>query len=243
MTKVSKFFKLDYHRQFSKGDKENNIALEMININNNPLENEVKINQSNNPLENDIKIEQTNNPLDNEVRKYQVNIPHENEVRIDQKDSGINDDKASIVPIKFLKNPNDTKFLLQYEEVDIEFSFIYEIIGCFCIKDKRIKTYDYAAESLDYSMDIETLISKYNEIEMIKQYLFDESQTKIFETLSRLTTVQRFFSQIKQENENIFEDNDEKIKLILNEVSYLLNRGSKTDKKLLSFFRALFNLK
>ena len=256
MIKVSKILKLDYPRPSSKGDKENNFALEMININNNPLENEVKINQSNNPLENDIKIDQsnipfqnevkidqTNNPFDIEVRKYQVNIPHENEVRIDQKDPGSIDDKSSIVPIKFFKEPIDSKFVLQNQEVDIEFSFMYEIKRCFCIKDSTSKTYDYAAESLDYSMDIETLITKYNEIEMIKQYLFDESQTKIFETLSRISTVQRFFSQIKQENENIFEDNDEKIKLILNEVSYLLNRGSKTDKKLLSFFRALFNLK
>ena len=102
MTKVSKLLKLDYHRQYSKGDKKNNIALEMININNNPLENEVKINQFNHPFENEVKIEQTNNPLDNQVRKYQTNIPHENDVRIDQKDSGINEDKASIVPIKFL---------------------------------------------------------------------------------------------------------------------------------------------
>ena len=243
MTKVSKFFKLDYPRQYSKSDKQNNIALEMININNNPLEKEIKINQSNNPFENELKIEQSNNALDNEVRKYETNILHQNEVRIDQKDPGCNDDKASIVPIKLFKDPNDTKFVLEDQEVDIEFSFMHEIRGCFCLKDKRGKTYEYAAESLDYSMDIETLISKYSEIEMIKQYSFDESQTKIFETLSRISTVQRFFSQIKQENENIFEDNDEKIKLILNEVSYLLNRGSKTDKKLLSFFRALFNLK
>ena len=224
MTKVSKFLKLDYLKPSSNGDKQNNIALEKIKIIKKPLENEVK--------------------KDNiEVRKNQTNISHENELRIDKKDSGSIDDKSSIVSIKLNKEPNDQKFVLQDQEVDIEFSFMYAIRGCFCIKDKSSKTYDYAAESLDYSMDIETLISKYNEIEMIKQYLFDEHQTKIFETLSRLSTVQRFFSQIKQENENIFEDDDEKIKLILNEVTYLLNRGLKTDKKLLSFFRALFNLK
>ena len=145
-----------------------------------------------------------------------------------------------------LYNNKTLKFFVEDKEINFDFKFHSSLRSLFCKKDRNNEIYNFSSERLDVFMGIETLISKYNEVEMIKEFLFDNPQIKIFETLSRLVAVQRFFSEIKEENLNIFEGindkSDEKIKQILKEISHLKKRGLKRDKKLILFFRALFNL-
>ena len=184
------------------------------------------------------------------IQKITLNKIETKEKDINQRNQIISQDKLlgyeDISPI-CVKLPKDAKIIknsvLYEKEIDFDFQFIHEIRLCFCIKDKKNLIYKYASESLDNSIDIETLITKNNEVDMIKKFLFDENQIKIFDTLSRFTTVTKFFTEIKESNENISqENNSEKINQILKNINHLQKRGSKKDKKFISFFKDLFNL-
>ena len=51
------------------------------------------------------------------------------------------------------------------------------------MKDKKTEIYEFASEHLDIFLDVESVIDKFNEIEMIKDYVFDFQQKKMFEIL------------------------------------------------------------
>ena len=112
------------------------------------------------------------------IQKITLNKIETKEKDINQRNQIISEDKRlgyeDISPI-CVKLPKDTKIIkngvLYEKEIDFDFQFIHEIRLCFCIKDKKNLIYKNASESLDNSIDIETLITKNNEVEMIKKFL------------------------------------------------------------------------
>ena len=92
-------------------------------------------------------------------------------------------------------------------------------------------------------IDFETLIEKYNEIDMLKKFIFDDKQIEMFETVSKFSNVQNFFSSIDIETENVFKDYEkERVEELFHKVNELINRNSKKDVKLISKLRDLFKL-
>ena len=111
------------------------------------------------------------------------------------------------------------------------------------MKDKKTEIYEFASEHLDIFLDVESVIDKFNEIEMIKDYVFDFQQKKMFEILSKLQNVKNFFSAIEEIKEDFFKEyNEKRNKDIIEDVRVLLNRGSNKDKKLLLNFRKFFKI-
>ena len=92
-------------------------------------------------------------------------------------------------------------------------------------------------------MDFETLIEKYNEIDTLKKFIFDDKQIQFFEIVSKFKNVQNFFSSIDKEEENVFKDYEkERVEELFDNVKDLIKRNSKKDGKLISKLRDLFKL-
>ena len=77
-------------------------------------------------------------------------------------------------------------------------------------------------------MDFETLIEKYNEIDTLKKFIFDDKLIQMFEIKSKFTNVQNFFSSIDKEEENVFKDYvKERVEELFDNVKDLIKRNSK----------------
>ena len=106
--------------------------------------------------------------------------------------------------IKKIKN---YEFDISKLESDFDFDFSNSLRS-WCVKDRLSEIYNCASENLDVIMDIETLIKKYNEIDMVKNFIFDSKQSRIFETIARFKTVITFFSSLNKNQENVFQEYD-----------------------------------
>ena len=170
------------------------------------------------------------------VKKLEIS-----ELKLDQ--SAFNNVGESNNPalIKFVTK-RTAKFDITKIESDFDYGF-ENSLRSLCVKDRKTEIYEFASEHLDIFLDVETVIDKFNEIEMIKDYVFDFQQKKMFEILSKLQNVKNFFSAIEEIKEDFFKEyNEKRNKDIIEDVRVLLNRGSNKDKKLLLNFRKFFKI-
>ena len=170
------------------------------------------------------------------VKKLEIS-----ELKLDQ--SAFNNVGESNNPalIKFVTK-RTAKFDITKIESDFDYGFENSLISIW-VKDKKTEIYEFASEHLDIFLDVESVIDKFNEIEMIKDYVFDFQQKKMFEILSKLQNVKNFFSAIEEIKEDFFKEyNEKRNKDIIEDVRVLLNRGSNKDKKLLLNFRKFFKI-
>ena len=84
----------------------------------------------------------------------------------------------------------------------IEFSFIDYIKSFFRPKLKRNIIYLNAIENLDFIMDIEKYLKFHLDMKLVKEVLFDESQRIVFDTITKLINIKRFFEKNNETNIN-----------------------------------------
>ena len=134
-----------------------------------------------------------------------------------------------------------SEFDISNIESDFDYGFGNFLRSC-CVNDRKTEIYNFATEHLEISLDIETLIQKYNEIDMLKKFIFDSKQIRMFETLARFVHAKNFFSSI-EDKENIFKDYDSvRVEESIKDVKDLIKRGSIKDKRLLLRFKNLFKI-
>ena len=101
--------------------------------------------------------------------------------------------------------------------------------------------YFNAEEHLSKFLDIKTLFEKYQEIEMLKELLFERSQKEVFEVLSKLNNIRNFFSDIEEEeNEMFIHYSRESYINLYDSLKEMKLRGNNYDLKLLDFFKSIF---
>ena len=127
---------------------------------------------------------------------------------IDNNNKKLNDDSQLKVQTKLARSKK-TKF--DFLLLDKDF-FENDLCLC-CISDKTKRKrgkilHDNADRKIIEFLDIETLFSKYQELDMMKKLLFDDNQIKLFETLSKITNLSIVFSSKKNEFKNLFEFQD-----------------------------------
>jgi hypothetical protein len=115
---------------------------------------------------------------------------------------------------------------------NIKFNFFETCLPCLS-KKRTNNIYSMAVSHLEEFLDIETLFHKYKEVDMLKEYIFDEKQIKMFEVLSKFSHAKKFFS--KSSTDFNFQDGhkDELIKIVLE----LNERKNEKDVWILQNFR------
>ena len=159
----------------------------------------------------------------------------------------INKNVAAIELGSIMIHGQNAKKKNQFDFTNLESDFNYNFCdcfrSCFCYKDRKTEIYDFASEHLDIQMDFETLIEKYNEIDMLKKFIFDDKQIQMFKIISKFSNVHNFFSSIDKEEENVFKDYEkERVEQMFDKIKDLIQRNSKKDGKLISKLRDLFKL-
>ena len=130
---------------------------------------------------------------------------------IDNNNKKLNDDSQLKVQTKLARSKK-TKF--DFLLLDKDF-FENDLCLC-CISDKTKRKrgkilHDNADRKIIEFLDIETLFSKYQELDMMKKLLFDDNQIKLFETLSKITNISIVFSSKKNEFKNLLEFQDKEL--------------------------------
>ena len=130
---------------------------------------------------------------------------------IDNNNKKLNDDSQLKVQTKLARSKK-TKF--DFLLLDKDF-FENDLCLC-CISDKTKRKrgkilHDNADRKIIEFLDIETLFSKYQELDMMKKLLFDDNQIKLFETLSKITNLSIVFSSKKNEFKNLLEFQDKEL--------------------------------
>ena len=130
---------------------------------------------------------------------------------IDNNNKKLNDDSQLKVQTKLARSKT-TKF--DFLLLDKDF-FENDLCLC-CISDKTKRKrgkilHDNADRKIIEFLDIETLFSKYQELDMMKKLLFDDNQIKLFETLSKITNLSIVFSSKKNEYKNLLEFQDKEL--------------------------------
>ena len=130
---------------------------------------------------------------------------------IDNNNKKLNDDSQLKVQTKLARSKT-TKF--DFLLLDKDF-FENDLCLC-CISDKTKRKrgkilHDNADRKIIEFLDIETLFSKYQELDMMKKLLFDDNQIKLFETLSKITNISIVFSSKKNEFKNLLEFQDKEL--------------------------------
>jgi hypothetical protein len=109
-----------------------------------------------------------------------------------------------------------------------------------CKKDKGTILYENADEHLSEFLDIQTLFVRYEEIDMLKNFLFDTKQKKLFEILAKLYNIKQFFSEITGEKD-IFEYEQKDMSDLIDSIKEMKSRGTQIDIKILDHFSKVFN--
>ena len=130
---------------------------------------------------------------------------------IDNNNKKLNDDSQLKVQTKLARSKK-TKF--DFLLLDKDF-FENDLCLC-CISDKTKRKrgkilHDNADRKIIEFLDIETLFSKYQELDIMKKLLFDDNQIKLFETLSKITNISIVFSSKKNEFKNLLEFQDKEL--------------------------------
>ena len=130
---------------------------------------------------------------------------------IDNNNKKLNDDSQLKVQTKLARSKK-TKF--DFLLLDKDF-FENDLCLC-CISDKTKRKrgkilHDNADRKIIEFLDIETLFSKYQELDIMKKLLFDDNQIKLFETLSKITNLSIVFSSKKNEFKNLLEFQDKEL--------------------------------
>ena len=114
-----------------------------------------------------------------------------------------------------------------------------------CISDKTKRKrgkilHDNADRKIIEFLDIETLFSKYQELDIMKKLLFDDNQIKLFETLSKITNLSIVFSSKKNEFKNLFEFQDKELyEEYFKKFSKISKRRNPMDIKLLENYESI----
>jgi hypothetical protein len=149
---------------------------------------------------------------------------------------------------KLLENRIETKefiqkfsvFFSENEKFDLKLFFSKLTANIFtpCVsrfkKDKDTQLYTHAISLLEEYMGIETLFMKYQEIETIKEFLFDTHQQSLFQFISKYSSYRYLLSRMsKQQSQNKqIEDFSYNIKI-------LTDRNNKEDIWLLNTLNVL----
>ena len=159
---------------------------------------------------------------------------------IDNNNKKLNDDSQLKVQTKLARSKK-TKF--DFLLLDKDF-FENDLCLC-CISDKTKRKrgkilHDNADRKIIEFLDIETLFSKYQELDMMKKLLFDDNQIKLFETLSKITNLSIVFSSKKNEFKNLFEFQDKELyEEYFKKFSKISKRRNPMDIKLLENYESI----
>ena len=159
---------------------------------------------------------------------------------IDNNNKKLNDDSQLKVQTKLARSKT-TKF--DFLLLDKDF-FENDLCLC-CISDKTKRKrgkilHDNADRKIIEFLDIETLFSKYQELDMMKKLLFDDNQIKLFETLSKITNLSIVFSSKKNEFKNLFEFQDKELyEEYFKKFSKISKRRNPMDIKLLENYESI----
>ena len=117
----------------------------------------------------------------------------------------------------------------------IEFSFIDYIKSFFRPKLKRNIIYLNAIENLDFIMDIEKYLKFHLDMKLVKEVLFDESQRIVFDTITKLINIKRFFEKNNETNINFLSYKKEDFENCFNGIRSMFSRNNTIDNKIISF--------
>ena len=112
-----------------------------------------------------------------------------------------------------------------------------------CVSDKTKRgriIHENVDRKIAEFLDIETLFSKYQDLDMMKKLLFDNKQMKLFEALSVITHLSIVFSSEKNESKDQidFQEKDFHEEYFRN-LSEITKRRNPMDMKILENYKSL----
>ena len=117
----------------------------------------------------------------------------------------------------------------------VKFSFTDHIKSFFQPKSKRNILYLNAIENLNFIMDIEKYLKFNIDMTLVKEVLFDETQRIVFDNVTKLINIKRFFDKNNEPYINFSNYQKEDFQNCFNGIRTIFSRNTYTDRKLISF--------
>ena len=102
-------------------------------------------------------------------------------------------------------------------------------------KTKRNILYRNANENLNSMMDIDKYLKFHLDMTLVKEVLFDETQRIVFDNVTKLINLKKFFEENKESSNSFKKYKKEDYENCFNGIRTLFSRNTYTDKKLISF--------
>ena len=145
--------------------------------------------------------------------------------------------KENFFQLKKLKRAESKKFDFLSLETDY-----FDNENCNCFSNKSVSgeiLYENANNYLTEFLDIQTLFNNYQEVEMLKKFLFDYDQRKLFEILAKLSNLPNVFSLVDSSEKVDLLDKDDN-QLLFTILDRINERSNEYDLKMTNCLRHLF---
>ena len=95
--------------------------------------------------------------------------------------------------------------------------------------------YKFAIENLDSIMDIEKYLKFNIDLTLVKEVLFDETQRNVFDNVTKLLNVKRFFDKKKEVEITFSNYQKEDFEHCFEGIKTMFSRSNESDKRIIRF--------
>ena len=120
-------------------------------------------------------------------------------------------------------------------EDGLAFSFFDFLKNSCGIKKKSTVLYNYGLENLKTIMDIDTYLKFNLEMTLIKEVLFDKNQIVIFDIISKMINLKKFFEPIIEKQLSFDRYDKFEFEEFFSSIDVLFDRQNETDRKIINF--------
>ena len=124
-------------------------------------------------------------------------------------------------------------------EENLKFTIKDYLKSIFYCKNKNRILYHNAIENLDSIMDVERYFKFNIDMTLVKEVLFDETQRNVFDTVTKLLNIKRFFEKKKEVKISFLNYKKENFEHCFEGVKTMFSRNNNSDNRIIKFIEKI----